>query len=202
MGLTEVSLPDNGSASKISIGDNAFDDCFNLEYFSLPNANISIGTDVFDDCVNLKALKSTTDLTKIISIGNAAFEKCSSLTIDGIRKLENKIDTNNLKYVGDENGAAIVAALDKTWLNRAGIVSGDLTNLFVEKGYFNGSMVTGAFANCDSLTGIDLQDANLPTLGTGAFDDATVLNSVKLPNNTTSIPMATFAHCSGLTNLY
>ena len=76
--LSSVSIPSSIDGYTISsIGANAFQDCDNLAYVSIPNTVISIGDYAFADC-NL--LWEITISESVSTIGDAAFLGCNQLS--------------------------------------------------------------------------------------------------------------------------
>ena len=57
-----------------SIGNSAFDFCFNLSSITIPNSVTSIGARAFSDC---RCLKSITIPNSVTSIGGGAFFNCT-----------------------------------------------------------------------------------------------------------------------------
>ena len=57
-----------------SIGNSAFDFCYNLSSITIPNSVTSIGARAFSDC---RCLKSITIPNSVTSIGGGAFEGCN-----------------------------------------------------------------------------------------------------------------------------
>ena len=67
--------------------------------------------------------------------------------------------------------------------------------------YFSNNITTiayGAFANCSSLTSLDLRDLSVAVLGDSSFSGCTSLTSVYIPPATSSIGDYTFNFCSAL----
>ena len=71
--LTNVTLP----SSLVSIGESAFDTCWDLASVTLPSSLVSIDVGAFSKCANLTSVTFPSGLT---SIGRAAFFACRSLT--------------------------------------------------------------------------------------------------------------------------
>ena len=71
--LTNVTLP----SSLVSIGESAFNKCWDLASVTLPSSLVSIDEDAFCECANLTSVTFPSGLT---SIGGFAFFACRSLT--------------------------------------------------------------------------------------------------------------------------
>ena len=84
-----------------SIGDYAFDNCYNLTSIDVSNAT-SIGNNAFKNCSSLTSI----DISNATSIGNYAFEYCSSLKFI-------IIDSNTVStaHVQPQSGAKVLIPL-------------------------------------------------------------------------------------------
>ena len=71
--LTNVTLP----SSLVSIGESAFNKCWDLASVTLPSSLVSIDEEAFCECANLTSVTFPSGLT---SIGGFAFFACRSLT--------------------------------------------------------------------------------------------------------------------------
>ena len=71
--LTNVTLP----SSLVSIGESAFEKCWDLASVTLPSSLVSIDVGAFSECANLTSVTFPSGLT---SIGGFAFFACRSLT--------------------------------------------------------------------------------------------------------------------------
>ena len=71
--LTSVTIPD----SVTSIGESAFSRCYNLTSVTIPDSVTSIGNNAFSGCSNLT---SVTIPSSVTSIGGGAFSRCKNLT--------------------------------------------------------------------------------------------------------------------------
>ena len=67
----------NDTYRVISIGNSAFNRCYNLTSVTIPNSVTSIGDSAFSNC---SSLTSVTISESVTSIGDSAFSNCSSLT--------------------------------------------------------------------------------------------------------------------------
>ena len=138
------------------------------------------------------------------SIGNRAFDSCSSLvsvTIgNGVTSIESQtfIDCSSLTAFYGK-----FASTD----NRCLIVDGRLTS-FAPAGlteYTIPDSVTSignsAFSGCSSLTSVTIPES-VTSIGDSAFWGCKILTSVTIPDSVTSIGNDAFRHCSGLTRVY
>ena len=102
--LTKVSITKN--RGNITIGKEAFMNCYNLKEVSLGKGVTSIGEDAFYRCLNLEKLTLFNDL---VEIGDGAFYQCTNLSNVIIpSSIENwgqgVFDGSGLQYVIFENG--------------------------------------------------------------------------------------------------
>ena len=153
----------------------------------------SIGESAFEGC---SSLTSITIPESVTGIGNYAFDYCSSLTSITIPNSVTSIgesafyDCSSLTSVTIPNSVTSI----EMW-TFAGCSS--LTSVTI------GNSVTsiggGAFASCSSLTSITIPNS-VTSIGFSAFYDCSSLTSVIIPNSVTSIGGSAFASCSSLTS--
>ncbi len=115
---------------------------------TIPNGVTSIGNGAFNNCTSLTSINIPNGVT---SIGNYAFYNCTSLTSINIPESVTSI------------------------------------------GYC-------AFSNCNSLTSIKIPNG-VTSIGNYAFNNCTSLNSIKIPESVTSIGYYAFANCTSLTSI-
>ena len=129
----------------------------------------SIGDYAFNACSSLTSINIPNSVT---SIGDFAFNTCSSLTSINI--------PNSVTYIG--NGAF------------NGCTS--LTSINIPNGVT--SIGDFAFGGCSSLTSINIPNS-VTNIGSGAFNGCTSLTSINIPNSVTSIAADAFVNCTNLT---
>ncbi len=176
--LTSITIPN----SVTNIGDSTFWGCSSLTaiYVAVDNKNYtSVNGVLFNkDKTALicypagKTDKSYNITNSVTSIGDYAFNGCSSLTSVTI--------PNSLTEIG---GSAFVgcASLKSITMPNSVTSIGDM-----------------AFYKCSSLTGITIPDS-VTSIGSSAFSNCSKLRSITIPNSVTSIGAWAFNGCTGLT---
>ena len=185
----------------IGIGEAAFMDCENLESIILPQTITTIEHEAFKNCSNLTSIDLSTAL---ITIGYSAFYNCIKLNSIQFPTSLIKIGSNAFQY--------------------SGIKTLFIPNNIEEIGY-------RAFAGCDSLTTIIVDDNNLvynskdncnavlkgtelvagckstiipegtTTIGDAAFVDHKLLIDITLPQSIKTIGDEAFSGCSNLKSI-
>ena len=214
--LSTISIPN----SVTSIGDSAFYVCVSLTAITVSggNANYSSENGILfnkDKTTLLRYPAGKTDTSytvpdSVTTLGNRAFERCSSLSSVSIHNGVTSIGSDvfegcdslttitvsggNANY-SSENG--VLFNKDKTTLLKypAGkddtsyTVPGSVTSIRVS-----------AFSGCVSLSSVTIPNG-VKSIGEFAFEDCVSLSSISLPDSITSIGIGAFGWCISLSSV-
>ena len=181
--------------SNVLIGQYAFNDCYNMEYITIPKGLTSFGTNTFYYCDSLKGAVIPDGLTtlsnntfywchsmryasvphSLTTMGGATFYGCTSLMTINIPEGNTSIG-NNMAY----NCASLVSVT----------IPDGITTI--------GSTV---FQNCYNLESIVIPEG-VTTIGKSAFQTCLTLKSVVIPDTVTSIDITAFSGCICLHNAH
>ena len=152
--------------------------------YAIPNSVTSIGDSAFENCTSLT---SVTIPDSVTSIGSGAFENCTSL-----KSIE--VSENNKNYASIDG---VLFNKDKSELVTypAGKTDSEyvIPNSVTSIGY-------SAFENCTSLTSVTIP-GSVTSIDYSAFENCTSLTSVTIPNDVTSIGYGVFQGCTSLTSV-
>ena len=217
--LTSITLPD----SVTSIEASAFSYCSSLTSITIPNSVTSIGSGVFAYCSSLKEFKGKfasadsrcliidnsliafapaglTEYTipdSVTSIGEYAFDDCSSLTSINIPNSVTSI--GRLAFSGCSSLTSINIPNSVTYIGEMAFSGcSRLTSITIPDSMT--SIEAYAFYNCSSLTSITIPNS-VTSIGEMAFSGCSRLTSITLPNGVTSIGKDAFSFCSRLTSI-
>ena len=195
--LTSVTIGD----SVTTIGYMAFYYCYSLASVTIQDSVTTIGADAFTHCSKLRefngkyasedgrcliidgtlnsfAPAGLTEYTipdSVTSIGERAFNSCSSLTSVTI--------PDSVTTIGDH-----------AFWNCYSLTSVTIPDSVTTIGW-------GAFSSCSSLTSVTIGDS-VTTIGYEAFYDCRSLTSVTIGDSVTTIGDYAFKYCSSLTSVY
>ena len=227
--LSSIDIPN----SVISIGNNAFAGCLSLKYISIPESVICLNGNPFGDCVGeIECLSANfiyeddvlfnKDKSEIISfrnqeiesyiipdsvtsIGDGAFEGCSSLSSlvipDCVVNIKGnpfcywkgKLECLSASFIYEDN---VLFNMDKSKL--ISYRNQEAKSFIIPNGVM--SIEKYAFSGCSSLISISVPKS-VNSIGDGAFDGCSSLSSIAISDSITSISAWTFDGCKSLRSL-
>ena len=180
----------------VAIGNGAFGSYWAiLKGVSLPNGLLSIGDNAFQYCTSLTSVKIPDSVT---NIGVQVFQGCSILTnVD----LGSGIKTIDYEAFGGCWGLTRITIPDSviTIGTQAFIACNSLTNVILGSGVK--TIAPGTFWSCTGLTSVDM-GSGVKTVEDYAFWGCTNLASITIPNSVVALGTSVFAQCSGLKGVY
>ena len=171
--ITSVTIP----STIESIGDNAFEDCYNsgdgqglkTVVFSGESKLKTIGKHAFSSCCALESISIPSSVTKI---GEGAFIYCYKLASVNIPEGVDKIEKETFMSCESLTTVTIPASVD--------------------------SIMGHAFGKCEKLKPLELPVGDLVYIGEGAFSGCDALEKVVIPEGVTMIDTEAFRGCENL----
>ena len=206
-GFSTIDLPNSvkylGEPGLTSKEGGVFEDCQNLTSITIPSSleSLSFPGFTFKNCVNLATINWNG--IKPTEIGKGAFYNCDKITWD-------KIETSNLKKIGDEAFAfcKVLTSVDLSKINYLGVaVFRDTPLTSVEWPAALTEVPAKTFLSCHnlaSITGIASQSGawdNVTKIGEDAFNECKALTTIKLPNSLKTLDKQAFRSCWNLKNV-
>ena len=226
--LTSVDLPDTIT----SIGDSAFRNCSSLTSINVDSSNNSYCSEDGilynkEKSILIKYPEGKKDATSYIvpegvtSIGDSAFQNCSSLTSieigEGVTSIGSSTFSGCSKLTSIEIPEGVTSIGNSAFYNCSSLTSieipegvtsignsafqscSSLTSIEIPEGVT--SIGYNAFYRCSSLTSIEIPEG-VTSIGNQAFYNCSKLTSIELPDTVTSIENSAFSYCSSLTTVY
>lgn len=216
-GIKSFDLPD----SVQSIGERVFASCSDLSSFVYSGSNLSaVPDETFKDCSSLTSLTIT---GATVSVGDYAFYGCSSLSelIFPAQSILAEIGSyafydcaslrsfslpSSLKTIGAYAFAGSKKIAAEPTIPSSVTYVGDYA--FINSGVRSFQASTGltyigkgAFKNCTVLNRLRLPQNSLDTVPEELFYGCTALTTLNIPSNFTSIETRAFYNCSGIKSI-
>lgn len=185
--LTSVVIGNN----VITIGEYAFEYCYNLEKVVVGNSVKEIGNSAFYDC---KKLKNVINLSSLTFNGGSNHYGYIVYYADGYGGT----------VINAPNGAMVGDFLFSTAYSKNNLVKyfGNDTEIILPDNYKGEyySIGSEAFENCDNITSVVISDGVI-SIGNYAFYDCDKLVNVEISNSVTDIWSHAFSSCDKLANI-
>lgn len=230
-GLTEIDLStaieNVQEGEKITIGDNAFSECSNVETFIFHEQTYSIGKNALSECIELRSVYVPSAVNKMSA---GIFNNCNNLVVyydaftspniasawlgtgpiefsgvkvDDIYKHkngDNVLAEYVLRKINNVDSYVLARYLDRT-TRYENVSSLDYEMLStIEKDGTTYNVVTindSAFKNCKGLSSVKVSNT-VTELGKNAFAFAQDLTSTVIPNTINTISEGAFSNCVSL----
>lgn len=176
------------------IPDDLFRDCASLTSTNILDFVISVGDDAFRNCDSLSAIVVGSNIE---NLGRRIFKDCDSLEYASIAFSGADRDSlKPIKYLFGSNNNIKTLHIDEVDVINARTFSG-MDNLeTITFGNTISRIENGAFRNCESLLGIDLE--GVTEIGDNAFRNCSQLAISELPDTLESIGKNAFRNCGSL----
>lgn len=154
----------------------------------------SIGNYAFQNCSSLTSITIPDSVTRI---GDYAFDSCSNLT--SVTIPDSVTSIGSLAFSGCSNLTSVTIPNSVTSIGNGVFLScSSLTSVTIGSGVT--SIGSSTFSDCRSLTSVTIGNS-VTSIGNEAFYNCGNLTSIVIPDSVTSIGVSAFYKCSKLTQL-
>ena len=169
-----------------TIDNSAFEGCAKLESITFPNALVTIGDHAFDGCASITNFHI---LNRLKTIGEGAFANCTANTkIDVSSQNPYFVHNSSRNFVMDKATKTKVVAYAVGYSAKSIEIPSTVTEI-----------MPYAFAGAKKLTSIDFK--NTTTIDDHAFEGASAITMLEIPETITSIGNEAFKNCEKLYTL-
>lgn len=206
-GCKTSEIPDDGSVT--SIGEGAFGYCTGLTSIVIPNTVTNIATSAFWGCSGLTSLTIPSSVTSLKEQTLFACSSLQDLTLPfiGAQAESSSSDgrQNLFGYIFGTTNYTGATAVTQSYLgtdasssfNILYYIPSSLRNITITGG---NEVAYGAFSKCSMVNSISLPD-NITSIGPYAFHSCSSLTAFSLPTYITNIGEYAFASCSSLSSI-
>lgn len=189
--LISIVIPDN----VLWIEEYAFNDCTSLLDIVIPDHVTWIGANAFSNCCSVSDIVIPNSVTYI---GYSAFNECGGLEFvtigSGVRTIEGSVFYGccNLKNIVIPDSVTSIG-------NSAFSYCISLTEIIIPNGVTY--IGTSAFSNCNSLVRVTI-GRSVTSIGVLAFNRCSSLTEIVIPEGVTFIGSSAFSACGNLQKIY
>ena len=165
----------------------------NVKKIVIEKGVTSVGESAFENCSSLTSVMIP---DSVISIGTSAFHSCNRLT--SITLPDSVTSIGNFAFEWCSGLSSITLSNNITSIGDFAFHGCPLTSITIPDSVTSiGEM---AFHSCSNLTSITIPDS-VTSIGYNAFENCSSLTSITIPDGVTSIGDSTFKGCSSLTTI-
>ena len=193
---TSVVIPNKLSGcSNIIIGKEAFKKS-KIRSITLSSSVNSIGEDAFNNCTSLTNVDLS--MSSLVSLPRQAFFGCSSLTtvvLPDVNFVIGEYAFGNCRQLTSINLLSVTSLKQGAFSGSSALESVEFSKSLVE-------IQRDAFSDCSSLTNIDLSKTSVSSLEPYTFSNCKALSSITISNSLNSINNSVFYGCNEFSTKY
>lgn len=177
-----------------SIGQYAFNYCYDLASITIPNSVTSISSYALQHCYSLASITIPNSVT---SISNGSLYYCYNLTYVAIPNSVTSIGGSAFQYCDSLTTITIPSSVTSIGNSTFGSCY-SLQSIVIPDSVT--SIGSSAFATCYSLQSMDIPDS-VTSIGNSTFQNCYSLASISMPSGVTSIGNTAFGSCFALASV-